>query len=277
MSQTIRERLYRVVLSNARKKSLRQVISRIPRNGVLYWLCRRYADYYNGEGDTNMHRNGEVFFLENYLPRTTGVVVFDVGANKGEWTDVVLRFNPRAEVHCFEPCSSTFEKLIGRGFPPNVVCNNFALGSRSMVRQLYVYRETSNFNSFYPQHGKEPRAYQEAWVETIDGYCDQHAITQIEYLKIDVEGGEFDVLQGAAGMLSARRIHIVQFEYGPTYLDAGVFLKDVLQFVADFNYDVYKLLPCGLLPVTDYYQQLENFRHSNYVLMLRDGNDRPQV
>lgn len=214
-----------------------------------------------------MYRNGEVRFLKQHLSQyDTEVVLFDVGANRGEWSEVVLDINPDAIIHCFEPGNFTFEKLIGKGFPSNVVCNNFALGSRSGTRKLVVYGKTSKHNSFYPQYDKEPEAYQEISVETIDDYCKQHDIAWIDYLKIDVEGGELDVLQGAESMLSARNIGVVQFEYGARYLDAGVFLKDILEWVATFGYEVYKLLPRGWLHKIRYSQQLENFRYANYVL-----------
>ena len=251
---------------------LRELILRFPRNGILYWFCKCYVDYYKGENDTNMFRNGEARFLKKHLKRCgSDIVVFDVGANRGEWSEIILGINPKAKIHCFEPGNQTFRELGNKGFPANVVCNNFALGSRSGVQKLVLYGETSKYNSFFPRYDKESKSYQEVVVNTIDDYCKQHRIAQIDYLKVDVEGSEFDVLRGAVEILSSHRIGIIQFEYGTTFLDAGIFLKDMYQFAANFDYEVYKILLRGLSPVNGYRRKLENFHYSNYVLISKDN------
>jgi len=222
-----------------------------------------------------MHTNGELLCLGENLPRGADAVVFDVGANVGDWCKAVLDINPQAQVHCFEPSSFAFERLIGRNFPANVVCNNIGLSSSSSVQRLALFGWKSYYNSLYPDRrfGIEPERYEEVWLETLTNYCERHSIGRIDYLKIDVEGHELDVLQGAAEMLLERRIRTVQFEYCEAYIAAGVFLRDVVDFVAQFDYDLYKVLSRGVLPVREWHPKLENFRYSNYALLLRNRDN----
>jgi hypothetical protein len=56
---------------------------------------------------------------------------------------------------------------------------------------------------------------------TLDIYCEERGIARIDLLKIDVEGAELQVLQGAQEMLRARRIGCVAFEFGQATFDMG--------------------------------------------------------
>ena len=95
------------------------------RRSYLVGKLRQYAHTFinwvdNFEYDVEL--NGERFVLERLDPE----VVFDVGANVGQWALMASAACPRAQIHCFEIVPDTFEKLkaVTR---PNVTLNNFGL------------------------------------------------------------------------------------------------------------------------------------------------------
>ena len=53
-------------------------------------------------------RNGEYRFLRKSI--SEGMIIFDVGANIGEYSENILRINPKVTIYCFEPCTSHFFK-----------------------------------------------------------------------------------------------------------------------------------------------------------------------
>jgi FkbM family methyltransferase len=63
-------------------------------------------------------------------------------------------------------------------------------------------------------------------LDTIDEFVARHVIPQVDFVKIDTEGHEIDVLEGGIQSLAQERIRCVQFEYGGTYIDARRLLKD---------------------------------------------------
>jgi hypothetical protein len=68
-----------------------------------------------------------------------GDVVFDVGANVGDFTECVLAYQPWAIVHTFEPLPSAFSSLQRKfGEYPGVYCNQAALGSSQSILPLNV-------------------------------------------------------------------------------------------------------------------------------------------
>ena len=86
-----------------------QLLELLPRTAFLYRVCKRYVDRYNSENNDNIHTNGEWCFMEFILPQC--MIVFDVGANVGDWTALALEINPRLQIHCFEPSAVTFQRL----------------------------------------------------------------------------------------------------------------------------------------------------------------------
>jgi hypothetical protein len=90
----------------------------------------------------------------------------------------------------------------------------------------------------------------------------ENVITQIDFLKIDTEGHELDVLQGSEKMLSEGRIKCIQFEYGGTYLDANITLEQVFNLLKKYNYKISKL---GNSEIENFTSNLENYTYSNFL------------
>src|SRR4051794_30023840 len=95
------------------------LIKIIPKNNPrIYRLFKSYVDTYNGDNDDNLQTNGEYYFLKQHIKDCK--VVFDVGANVGEWTRLALSVKKDLEVHCFEPSGTSFKLLQQQNFPPNI-------------------------------------------------------------------------------------------------------------------------------------------------------------
>lgn len=237
---------------------------------VVYDFCRRHVDRVNGDNNSDMRTNGESRLLLGVLPRCR--VVFDVGANVGDWTAIALGINRELEVHCFEPSPATFSRLSTRPFPGKVVLNNIGLGSARGAGELLVFGDGSGMNSLYRREGLEagwgvkPQERREkVTLDTIDGYCRDRSVERVDYLKVDVEGHELEVFKGARAMLETGRIGQVQFEYGGTYIDSRILLKDVFEFFQGLPYSLCKVHPRSLVGVGRYDSRLENFQYQNWV------------
>jgi hypothetical protein len=102
-------------------------------------------------------------------------------------------------------------------------------------------------------------------LETLDRYCDERGIPEVDYLKVDVEGHELAVLRGAAGLIGRRAVRYVQLEYSSAYAAAGARFADVFRLFGGAGYAGYKILPGRLLPTPAYQSDLDNWQLSNWV------------
>lgn len=235
---------------------------------ALYRVCRKYVDRYNGDNNAEMRTNGELALMQQVLPAAR--VVFDVGANVGDWVREALAINAGAEYHCFEPSPATYRTLVGNPLPSNVKTNNFGLSDEETTASLLVFGDNAGTNSLYRREGIDIEQVREESIRltTLDTYCEERGIARVDFVKLDVEGHEFSVLRGARRMLSEGSINAVQFEYGGTNIDARVFIKDIWDYVRATNpgYSFFKLYPEGPRPMPAYRQTLETFKYSNWVI-----------
>lgn len=152
------------------------------------------------------------------LPAYSVDVIFDVGANLGHCTDQYLVKCPDAQVHCFEPVSSTFHRLQEhhRG-NERVHCHQVALGS-AVAKGEMVLEGASSMHFLSAETGGPPataNAKTEAVkITTLDEFCRSNAIDRVSYVKIDTEGADLEVLKGAQQLFSAQKIDFVEVEAG---------------------------------------------------------------
>lgn len=253
-------------------KILRKLFYLISRNNFIYRVAKRLVFDHRGENNCEIDTNGEMFVLKKYLNENH--VIFDVGANVGDWTKTVLDIAPNAHVHCFEPGHSTFSKLAQNIDSKNVVLNNFGLGSANEEKEFYIFDNDSTVNSLYLRDelvDKDKVVTEKVAINKLDDYCFDNKIQKIDFLKIDVEGNEMEVLKGAERMLKEKNINIIQLEYGGTYIDAGIFLKDVFDYFNNYSFSFFKILPDRLDKV-QYVKDLENFQYCNYLIINDEYN-----
>jgi FkbM family methyltransferase len=131
---------------------------------------------------------------------------FDVGAHTGETAVEALDNFPQARVFSFEPHPSTFSVLASRVRNQRFEAFNIAISDKSGRAPFYDYGTLATSNSMvadsqYAVRAKHPAKTLHVDATTIDEFCQQHAIDNIDVLKIDTEGHELAALKGARRLL----------------------------------------------------------------------------
>ena len=85
----------------------------------------------------------------------------------------------------------------------------------------------------------------------------------IDYVKIDVEGHELDVLEGFGDLIY--KIKLIQFEFGGCNIDTRTFFQDFWYFFQEKNFLLYRISPRGCKLIKFYTPSEENFMTSNYI------------
>lgn len=180
-------------------------------------------------------------------------VVFDVGANIGQTTRLIKARFPAAGVHAFEPVSSTYETLQRNVRPlDGVACHRLALSD-----QVGVAAMTSDANSplnrllkVRPDVGVANAGTEQVETDTIDRFCRERQIEHIDILKVDAEGADLEVLQGAGRMLREGRVSFVFAEVGFNPADDGhVHVAVLLEHLLEAGVEPYSFYDyCRLRP-----------------------------
>lgn len=241
-----------------------------------------FAMNYGGGG--LIETSGEEWVLANVVGpacrRVQDPVVFDVGANNGDYSLMARRLVPSAEVYAFEPSAQVFEQLtrnvahVGRVKPFNL-----GLSDEEKTVELYSYTvegaEVSLISSIdrrLPTQvvNVEVSASERVSVQTLDRFCEEQGVGRIDFLKLDVEGHELAVLRGARRMLSEGRVSMLQFEFGPANIYSRTYFYDFWSLLSD-SYDIHRIVPNGLAPIAYYGEHREIFLTTNYLAVRRAG------
>lgn len=166
--------------------------------------------------DTRLAPRGFSLFIDlrrqipGYQPR----VMFDVGANVGQSAEAFLSAYPGARAFCFEPVNASFTELSQRfGQDERVRLFQMAMGADSGVADIAVAGTatgatlmTPATNDFHESESIE--------VGTLDAFCESEGVSAIDYLKIDTEGYDLEVLKGAERLLADGIPGVIEVETG---------------------------------------------------------------
>lgn len=192
-------------------------------------------------------------------------VIVDAGANRGAWAGEAWQRWPLAEIHAFEPATETFA-LLSAAVGKNVLCRNAALGDHEGTADLHQVPGLDGLSSLHRRdlaaHGMDMTKSEVVQVVTLDGYCEANDIERIDFLKMDVEGHEMSVLDGAKGLLLERRIERIQFEFGGANIDSRTYLRDFVRLL-EGGFDIFRLLKDGQIPL-NYRERDEVFVTTNF-------------
>lgn len=158
---------------------------------------------------TGLYEYDDMVFLMRYLKSTDTLV--DIGANSGVFSVLAAKVK-KASVLAFEPVPRTFERLISNiqlnALSDTVICINKGLSSSSGELSFTTAHDATNHVC---SNQEEVDGFVKVLVSTLDDEIEHYAINPT-VLKIDVEGYEYFVLEGASKVLSAESLNVILIE-----------------------------------------------------------------
>ncbi len=245
-------------------KMIKRAFKRNTHNVVFKFLAgagRSFNRFYENRNH-DIHSNGESYLLKR-LKSLNPAVIFDVGANIGEYARLASWRCPSVKIYCFEPVPDTFGKLSAAvEGNPQITTLPMGLFNERGFRQINIY--SSNAHSSLYDVDKKVSQVQSITLSTGDHFMAEQGIGFIDLLKIDVEGAEMDVLKGFKKAFADQAIRVVQFEYGHLNIVSRQLLIDHYDFFVSYGYQVGKLYPSGV-DFRPYELKHEDFIGPNYV------------
>ena len=200
---------------------------------------------------SNSHLDFDEILSKHLNPQP---IVFDVGANNGQ---SIIRFNKLFDkpiIHSFEPVKKEYDKILKTfGDKENLFINNIALGEKKEKKNFNITANTANssFNQinqgtkwletrskeFNTSEKSFVTETQQVQVDTLDNYLNQNNINKIDLLKIDTQGYEDKVLEGAVNTIKNNKIGIIITEiiFDDVYSKSFAF-SDIEKYILPHNF-----------------------------------------
>lgn len=190
----------------ARIKS-RSTMDRIPRPARLpfgaWWLFR--SDHVGRPLRDRAFEEAELSFASRYL--RPGMTVLDIGAHHGLYTLLAsVRVGKSGRVYAFEPSvreRRALRKHLFLNRCKNVFVEDFAVGNDAREAEFHVVAGIeTGCNSLRPPALQDGTSYlTKVHVRRLDDWATEQKVGRVDFIKLDVEGGELDVLRGAEELL----------------------------------------------------------------------------
>ena len=169
-------------------------------------------------------------------------IVFDIGANMGITANWFA--NRSKHVYAFEPHPdniSTIKSQKELRKIENLTLYDIALGEKESKMQLHI-KGFHGHHSLGDVDNSPTIGKIDVNVSRLDDVFEELNITNINFMKIDVEGFEADVLNGATNLLSDKKVNYILFELQDTILNSiQRTSREVFEILFNFDYQIIDL------------------------------------
>ncbi len=201
-----------------------------------------------------------------YLSLPQDAVIFDVGANTGIMSLQFAKLVPLCKIYSFEPTFYAFSKL-----EKNLELNP-ELAKRIVAIQSFVSSSTSeepNIKAYaswkvggtaegvkHQVHRGTEKSTKGIKAVCLDDFCEQNKIKRLDFIKIDTDGHEFEVLKGAKKVIS-KFGPIVIFEIGIYVMkEKNIDFSDYLNYFDSLGYSLFNSKNLKKVNAHNYYKHI---------------------
>ena len=221
----------------------------------------------------NPIESGESFFIKRFLSKKDIKLCIDVGANNGSYSLQLLK-DTKAKVISFEPLPFMYDEMVKnlQKYKNRCIFVNKSLGIKSEEKIIHFSYEASAHASLSEEVKKidyiENNNYMKIDVTSIDDYCSEHNIKHIDFIKIDTEGYEKEVIEGAKYTIEFVKPKYIQIEFNWHQL----FRNSSIYFFSEKlkNYNVYQLTYNSMRKVNPKNPLSNIYLFSNFIFVRKD-------
>ena len=245
---------------------------------IIYfaYYLETFAKRLSGRGKMNPEINGEYNVLKNIIKNSDKeVCLIDGGANVGKYSEKFLSLclgnNKKPILYSIEPFPNTMKKLQERIGSRAKNTIQAALGSEPSKVKLYygdINSPSGGTNSLISHYYLNDHI--EVDQKTLDSIVEDNNIKKIDFLKLDIEGAEYNALLGSLKILSNQIVSYIQLEYNQTWIAGGGTIKKVLDLCGKYGYQLFIISKNELISVPSYHFILDDFYFCN-LLLVKNG------
>lgn len=176
--------------------------------------------------------------------------IFDIGANYGDTVLAYAGLFPDADIYAFEPFPDTYNGM-AENTRNKAKVQAFEMAVSDQVGKAAFHVNNSvHTNSLLASKEMglssdrqvQSKGVIEVETTTIDKFCSEHQVQQIDILKLDIQGGELAALKGAENLLKQKKVKLIYSEtyFRQQYVDQPL-MYDIANYVKQFGYNLQDL------------------------------------
>jgi 2-O-methyltransferase len=192
------------------------------------------------------------YLLKPWLPPNP--VIIDCGSNDGSDSIELARIFPKGQIHSFEPVSKVFAALQENTRKyKNIHCYELALSADTGNAKMYVSSGVSDAaSSLLPPKSvlEDHKALVfentiEVQCKTLDDWAEQYNIPKVDFLWLDMQGGEYEMLKASKKILDSVKVILTEVSLKETYENVPLY-AEFSQWLGEKGFEVKnEAIPAG--------------------------------
>jgi FkbM family methyltransferase len=202
---------------------------------------------------------------------------YDVGANIGNYSNEILKI-PNSKVTAIEPLKKCYDELlkIKKKYPNKFTALNIALSNTKKKDFIYFADDKSELASiekkinkidFFRNYNTNRKIIQ---INTLDNIFKKNKTKRLDFLKIDTEGNEKKVLEGASKLIKNRIIKIIQLEFNLHHLTTKDTIFEITNYLKNYLVFQLNLINGNLLRINPANPLANLYYLSNFIFIEKD-------
>ena len=244
--ENLMKTIYKIIIAKILSRILTFFISRnqnVKRNSIKWSLDLNegidLSIYLFGTSEKKIVNLRKIFTNKN-----ESLTILDIGANIGSVSLVIAKMFENSKIFAIEPTNYAFNKL------SNNLKMNQDLINRVHTRQIFISNDKKpqkvwsswNFDSSNEKHQKHLGTLKEIKDNSylkLDEFVEKEKLTKVDFIKLDVDGYELDVLKSGEKFLKINK-PIIFTEIAPyLYPEFGYNCHELIKFFKELNYDFF--------------------------------------
>jgi FkbM family methyltransferase len=229
----------------------------------------------NGFVNENPLSNGEFKLLEVISKKIDNFI--DVGLNKCFFSNKVYEVNPNIKIIGFEPNIFLNKHIKSqKAYQDNhMKLYNCALSDIEGKCDFFINRNYDTMASLSIRQDVMPSFNNclekvEVDVKKLDFLKDDLEAKTISMLKLDVEGHEYQVVNGSSSFIN-EHIDFILFEYSSAWKNTNASFKEIFHLLDSLEFSIYRITPLGVELLRFFYEDMESYTYSNYLAVKDDS------
>jgi FkbM family methyltransferase len=202
----------------------------------------------------------ELLYLQTILKKDSTFI--DIGTSRGIYLYQAEKVIKSGKIIGFEP-NTTMVAFTSKLFK-NIKINPLAISSKTGTATLYIPKKENELWDTRASLEVMTENVEKVEIQTIslDEWTKQNGINKIDVIKIDVEGHEFDAIQGCKNVLETiRPIFIIEIELRHAHYP----ISYIFEFIKNYAYDVFYFDRKTLQTISFDYVQIADFQKDEYI------------
>ena len=206
-------------------------------HGYTLRLPTRYINYFPADYEADNFN----FLKQHCRPND---IILDIGAHIGLFAVVAAKISsPHGKVYAFEPAPSTNallrQTIVLNNMQLNIESHSEAMGKENGKTIFYVSDDKADNSNSLVSYKEDRKLHGiDVNIVTIDGFVKTKNLTKVNFMKIDVEGAEYDAIRGAAATFKNLRPYCILAIHPEPIAAKGDNAGDIYDFIFSLDYKI---------------------------------------